>query len=149
MKTLFFGLLFISLSSFANSDLIGMWKFTSYIYDGQTAPLPNPDLDLRFIFYGNGFSRLRWSRLNEPGFCERKAVYNVVENVLHQKSIWINPLNDRSCSSDSEMRPDAETFTNFQIKDGSLYLELALDGKPFIYVFSFLPDESDPIGNGQ
>jgi hypothetical protein len=148
MKFLFMLVLLLNTQVFANTSLVGTWKFTAYIYNGQTLPIPNPDLDLRFVFYSNGYSRLRWFRLGEEGFCERKAKYEITNHVLHQKNIWINPNNDRSCAGDSEMRPNAETFTSFRVIDRLMYLELALDDKAFVYVFTFLPDESD-FGNGQ
>lgn len=145
MKTVF--LIFIFFSTFASADILGYWKLSSYIYDDQPLPLPNPDLDLKFVFYKNGFSVLHWSRKNEPGFCERKATFKIEGKTLHQKTVWINPKNDFSCASDPEMQPDSETFTNFRLEGNHLYLDLALDDKPFIYVFNFLPDEHD-LRNG-
>lgn len=140
MKMLFILTLFCGLSSPAQS-LTGMWKFSGYIYDGQIQPPLNPDLDLRFIFYSNGYSKLRWFRHHENGFCERKAIFKVEGSILHQKTIWLNPGNDRSCANDPEMRPRSETYTPFRIEKNQLFLDLGLDDKPFIYIFNFLPDE--------
>jgi hypothetical protein len=125
----------------AHADLVGTWKLTSYIYDGQDIPLPNPDLDLRFKFTSDGVSILHWYRHGENGFCERKATYDDDGSILHQKAFWIHPKNDVSCFSDPEMQKNSETFTPFHLVNGYLYLELSLADKPFIYVLSLLPDE--------
>lgn len=139
MKILGFIFIFLVLSLAKANPIIGTWKFTEYSYEGHILPEPNPDLDLRFTFDDKGFSILKWLRTNESGICERLANYSVEpENILHQKTIWVNPSNDISCGSDPEMKLENETFTNFHIENDKLYLELALDGKPFIYILTRL-----------
>ncbi len=133
--------------SWATNSLEGMWKLSSIIYRQQPMPLPNPDLNLYFKFYGNGDSWLRWSRKNEEGFCERKAEYIENGRLLYQKTIWLNPRNALSCGNDPEMRPSSETYTEFSIIQKKLYLNLDLSDEKIIYVFSFLPEESENKGN--
>lgn len=130
----------------AAANLEGLWKLSSIIYRQQPMPLPNPDLNLYFKFYGNGDSWLRWSRKYEKGFCERKAEYIRYENVLYQKTIWLNPLNDSSCSGDPEMQMSSETYTEYKIIKNQLFLNLDLSDEKIVYVFEFLPEE--PRNNG-
>lgn len=137
---------FLSANAFANSSLVGMWKLTSIIYHNRPMPLPNPDLKLYFMFYSNGESWLRWFRHNEPGFCERRAEYHIFEKWLYQKTIWLNPRNASACASDPEMRMSSETYTEFKIHKNNLFLNLDLSDEKLVYVFTFLPEESDEIG---
>lgn len=141
MKPLFLLIFLCASFAFGQNDFVGTWKFSSIIYRGQAQPLPNPDLDLRFVFYQKGLSRLKWLRNNEPGFCERIAEYKAEGPILYQKTIWLNPKNNTSCSLDSEMQIPSETYTPFQIVKNQLFLSLYLGDDELIYVFTFLPDE--------
>jgi len=144
-KWIFFILLFCT-QVYANPDLAGIWKLDSIIYRNQPMPLPNPDLELYFKFFENGESWLRWSRKNEVGFCERKADYLTFDHLLYQKTIWLNPHNASSCGNDPEMRMSSETYTDFKIYRGQLYLNLDLSDEKIVYVFKFLPEESEQAG---
>lgn len=146
MKLLFLIFSGFSFNAFADSNLVGTWQFTSIIYQEQVLPLPNPDLDLRFIFYANGHLRLKWSRHNESGFCEKKADYTTLGNILYQKTTWLNPKNHHSCSTDPEMQMSSETYTVFQIHQKKLQLHLNLGDEEIVYVFSFLPLEDEKTG---
>jgi hypothetical protein len=130
----------------AHPNLVGMWKLTSIIYRSQPMPLPNPDLKLYFMFFSNGDSWLRWFRVDEQGFCERRAQYLVFEDWLYQKTIWLNPHNATSCSNDPEMRMSSETYTEFKIDKNNLFMSLDLSDEKIIYVFTLLPEESEEIG---
>lgn len=137
MKVFFIIIFFFSHSLLAQESLVGTWKFTDYIYNGQTLPAPNPNLDLRFSFDQKGFSFLKWFRTDEAGFCERLATYKTkTENWLYQKTVWINPSNDPSCANDLEMHLGYETITAFKVQDRKLFLELSLNGEPFIYILT-------------
>ena len=121
-------------------SIIGTWKFTSYRYQGQELPIPNPDLDLRFTFDDNGYSNLKWFRYNEPGHCQRVAEFNLkMDYVLYQKTIWVDSENEFSCSSDPDMRLGTESFTNYDFDNGQLLLKLDLAGESFVYVKTKLP----------
>lgn len=133
---------FCSTNVFA--DLIqGEWKYIAYIYQGQRAPLPNPNLDLRFTFDGSGLSKLKWTRANEDGFCERLAEYSIEEgNLLRQFVTWVNPDNHISCSSDTDMRLGSLSFTPFLIFENELQLRLEINGEPFFYVLKRISPET-------
>lgn len=131
---------------YANPQLGGIWKLDSIIYRNQPMPLPNPDLELYFKFLGNGESWLRWSRKNEVGFCERKAHYYAINDLLYQKTIWLNPRNASSCANDPEMRMSSETYTEFNVHQNQLFLNLDLSEEKLVYVFKFLSEESEEIG---
>ncbi len=129
--------LMTSLSALAAVNLVGSWKFTDYIYEGQTHPRPNANLDLRFTFDDQGISRLKWLRTNEEGFCERLGTYFVQdEKLLVQKTVWVNPANSVDCANDLEMHVGYETKTPFQIVDKKFFLKLSLNGQDFIYIFT-------------
>ena len=139
MKLIICICLLLSLNVYAADELIGTWKFTEYIYQGQTQPIPNPNLDLRFTFYKNGYSLLKWLRTDEEGICQRLGTYHLEnQNALVQKTVWVDPENDVSCATDLEMHLGYETFTPFEFVNGHLHLKLALNGQDFIYVFTLV-----------
>lgn len=116
------------------SILIGTWQYDGFFYEGQRYPNPNPSLVLTFDFLGNGESHLQWHREGEPGFCERRALYRVENDLLFQKVFWINPKNAADCAKDPDMQPDDETETRFEIQNGELHFFFDLNGKEFIYI---------------
>jgi hypothetical protein len=119
--------------SFANS-IVGEWKFSEMILDGITYPMPNPDLDLRMTFFDDINSRLFWTRKNEIGFCERKALYFYQNEKLFQKVTWVNPNNDFECQKDKDMHLGRETINHVRIEENKLYLDLNLSDKILTYV---------------
>lgn len=115
-------------------SIIGTWQYAGFRYNGDTYPIPNPNLVLKFSFDTDGKSHLIWYRTNEPGFCEKRGEYQVRGDELWQKTTWVNPKNDRSCSSDPDMQLGRETTTRFQLSEGELVFVLNLDGRDFFYL---------------
>lgn len=137
MKLVFSFILLFNLNLFASDELVGSWKFTEYIYEGATHPIPNPNLDLRFTFDRKGHSLLEWFRTDEEGFCQRLGNYKVTKaHWLVQKTVWVNPANDVACANDLEMHLGYQTRTQFKLVNQKLWLKLALNGEDFIYVFT-------------
>jgi hypothetical protein len=125
-------------------EIQGEWKYSSFIYDGQTHPILTPTLDLRFWFSADGISTLRWFESDQAGFCERKAYYVVEEgNTLYQKVFWVNPDNHSSCSSDPDMQMGRENRTTFKIENQKLMFDLQLNGQPFIYIMDRISDRTE------
>lgn len=114
------------------SPLLGTWQYDGFTYEGRPYPNPNPNLFLTFTFTDAG-SRLYWRRLNEPGFCERIAEYQVNGNTLYQKVTWVNPDNNSDCGRDPDMLLGSETETPFQTDGDELLLLFEVRGQPFIY----------------
>lgn len=140
MKSFFFVLLLaFGFSSLAEEpNIIGEWKFTQYILDGDVRPLPNPDLDLRFNFSQSQVATLFWSRKNEEGFCERKASYSVQDHLLYQKIFWVNPENRSECSRDPDMQMGAETVNEVRREELKIQIDFQLSDKIMTYVFELV-----------
>jgi len=138
MKKILFVLLATALACSVYADtespLHGEWTMTSMIYRGAEVPPLNPNLNLRWSFYENGTERLYWSRLNEPGFCERFANYKVSDGRLLEKVFAVNPLNNRECLQDPDMQLGRETVTRIDIQPQQILLHLALGDEELIYV---------------
>jgi len=116
-------------------DILGVWKYIGFMYEGNFYRPPNPDLNLTFTFNLNGENRLFWEDKGEPGFCERFAKYHVDEiSNLYQEITWVNPKNKAECSKDSDMQFGRKTTNHIEIKGNQLWLYLVLNGKDFIYM---------------
>ena len=143
MKSLIFaGVLLLSQSGPA--ELIGEWKYIAYQFNGQTQPLPNPSLDLKFTFEDTGKVRLRWSYKDEEGFCDRLASFEVRQGGwVFQKVYWVNPENHISCARDADMQMGSESLTHFRRQENRLMLDLELGGEPFIYILEQISENSE------
>lgn len=136
VRKLFFAFIFLISFQAGAEEIIGEWKYKSFIYDGQPYPPSNPKMDMRFIFSTDGISVLRWFVEGEPEFCERKAVYLLENNhTLYQKIVWAHPGNHMSCSSDPDMQLGRESRSEVKIDGEFLYLNLQLGEKPYSYIF--------------
>lgn len=129
-----------------SADLIGVWQYDGYIYQGQRYPSPNPDLYLTFTFRDDSRVRLFWNRRNESGFCEREAHYSLKQDQLFQRIDWVNPENLPECQNDPDMQLGRETTTKIRIASGELHFYLHIDDDDFIYV---LKQGSKPITNSK
>jgi hypothetical protein len=116
------------------ADITGIWQYDGFFFDGHRYPNPNPNLVLKFTFFPDLTSHLIWTRTGEPGFCERKAIYNVHDDFLYQKITWINPANNADCSKDTDMQMGRETDSRFAVEPDELHLFFELNGKEFIYI---------------
>lgn len=147
VKSLFLVLSLIASAAIA-PQVLGSWKYVSYQYDGQTYIVPSPGLDLRFTFYEDGTSKLRWHYENEIGFCERLAQYEIQNgDWIYQKVIWVNPNNHVSCSKDSDMQMGKESLTHYTVAGNKLMLDLELAGNPFVYILEKVQDSAGDENN--
>lgn len=127
-------------------SIVGAWQFAGLLLEGQYMPPPNPNLVVRFEFSEpDMISHLKWYRTDEDGFCERKADYTFKDSFVWQKVTWLNPANERSCSSDPDMQMGKETTTEV-VCDGpdQMGLKLDLDGKELIYLLKRVAPDSTP-----
>ncbi|KHD88377.1 MAG: hypothetical protein OM95_09585 [Bdellovibrio sp. ArHS] len=118
----------------ANS-ILGLWIFTSLIYQGEPMPLPNPSLKIQYQFEDTGMNTLRYHREGEQGFCERRALYEFSEGKLVQQVVWVNPQNAFSCHQDMDMRLGYQSWSKAWLKDGKFYLAVQMGEENLIYVW--------------
>ena len=101
------------------SPILGKWKFTEYIYEGKSLPLPNPHLNLFFEFNETGSDRLWWYRNNEDGFCERIGVYKYENEILEDQVVWVNPDNHLECAQHQDMKLGQNAKNKLHLKTTS------------------------------
>lgn len=118
-----------------SSAILGLWLFTSLIYQGESMPLPNPALKIQYQFEDTGLNTLRYHREGEQGFCERRAIYEFVSGKLVQQVVWVNPQNAIWCDQDVDMRLGYQSWTEAWLKDGKLHLVIQMGEEDLIYVW--------------
>lgn len=114
--------------------ILGQWQFYEYIYQGETHPLPNPQLILQFEFFPHGVNRLFWVRKNETGFCERQAYYSYENETITQEVFWTNPENHMECGQDTDMQIGHKNHTRLVRVNEDLHFYVEFSGEDFIYV---------------
>lgn len=119
----------------AGTSPSGSWQFVRTRYRGHEAPRPNPNLILLLTFQNDGTSFLRWSRLDELGFCERRTRYSAQGGVLEQTVDWINPGNRADCAADSDMQMGRHTFTVYRMNDFQLETDFGLGDEILTYIW--------------
>ncbi len=120
----------------------GSWQYDGFWFEGHRYPNPNPSLVLTFTFDEGGTSHLYWHRIGEPGFCERKAEYEIRGDLLYQKVTWLNPKNAMDCGRDPDMQLGKETLVKFTFNENELHFYFELNGKEFIYILKNLPAQT-------
>lgn len=115
-------------------SIIGVWLFSGLLYQGQTLPLPNPDLKLYFEFDASGSDILHYRRVGEVGQCRRKASYRFSGNELYQKIVWVDPENAVWCSQDPDMQMGRESVTPAWLDADHLYLRFQMGDQDIVYV---------------
>lgn len=114
----------------------GGWYLDHIIYQGESRPPFNPDLQITFDFSEDGISHLFWFRNNEVGFCERKATYTYTDCLMTETITWVNPENAAECGRDPDMQLGRKTSTPAIIDDeGNLRLYLPLGDEQLILIF--------------
>lgn len=134
----------------AESLLWGQWKYIGFIYKGQFNAPPNPNLVLTFEFLKNGEDILRWSYINEEGFCERKGEYSYDGQLLTDKIIWVNPKNAIECHKDPDMSKGKTQITPLRRINDQLHLDINLSDETLVYILALNnPAEPLPIDFGK
>jgi hypothetical protein len=146
MRLLLFFLLVWSGSCFAiqTSDVIGTWRYVSYLYHGQINPLPNPDLELLFKFDTKGIMTISWTRKNDTGFCEAESSFQIVNNQLISQVTKTNPKNTIECSMDPDMQVGKKSTDPIELRDNQLFLNIGLSGEDFYYIFDLIDTNVNP-----
>jgi len=132
--------------SLQSSDLAGGWDYTGFIYQGQKYAKPNDKLHVHFYFESGSLVRLHWTRDEDGSSCERLAVYNIEDDILYQKIIWVNPKNSFECAKDPDMTMDEQTQTPISMaNENELDLHLGLNGEEFIYILNRIVTDSKTL----
>lgn len=115
--------------------LLGLWLFTSLIYQGQPMPPPNPDLRIYYQFEDTGINTLHYYREGEQGFCERRAVFEYANQNLMQQVVWVHPENAPWCGQDLDMQLGYQSWSPAILQDGKLHLSVQMGDENLIYVW--------------
>lgn len=130
----------------SESQIWGQWKYIGFIYKGQFNSPLNPNLLLTFEFLKNGSNILRWSYVNEEGFCERKGEYSYDGQLLTDKILWVNPKNSIECQKDPDMTMGKTQITPLRRINDQIHLDINLSDETLIYILALnQPEESNPI----
>ncbi len=91
-------------------------------------PLPNPALQLQMIFLDSTQMKLRYSYLDESGFCESTSnyVYNSLKKNLHLEVVEVHPENAEFCQKDPDMQLGRKSKTPVALKEDRLHFQLGL-----------------------
>lgn len=117
------------------NSLIGLWLYTSLIYQGQPLARPNPELKIYYSFENESVNEIFYFRENETGTCRRKAEYEIVDAEIRQKVTIVDPANAEICAQDTDMQLGNYSATKFEVIDDKLYLHLPLGEETLIYVW--------------
>lgn len=122
------------------AEVLGNWKLSSMIYEGNEMDLPNPDLQLSFTFFPNHSMRIYWDRKNPEVFCESHSNWtlqtdNPEKVQLILDTYALNPLNASDCSLDPDMTLGKKDPTAVWRQENKLMILLRLGDQNLIYVF--------------
>lgn len=117
------------------NSLIGIWLYTSLIYQGHPIPRPNPALQMYYTFESNNVNEIFYYRTDEKGFCKRKAKYQIDNNEILQTVISVDENNADFCAQDTDMQIGNTSKTRFETTDNTLMLYLPLGEETIIYVW--------------
>lgn len=130
------------------NSLIGIWIFSSLIYNGEVRPLPNENLKLYYIFSSATQNEIYYYRTNESGHCRRFAEYSNNDQYIEQKITEIDADNAAECSLDSDMQPGAYSKVPYSFQNGQLQLNVSMGDDQLIYVFSRSDLDQNPVQEG-
>lgn len=117
-------------------SIVGIWLFTSIVYQGQEIPPPNPALKIYYEFSDTGTNTLRYYREGEHGFCERRAMYEFSGKFLTQEVVWVHPGNASWCNQDVDMRLGTRTSSEAWISEDRLFLEMSMGEEKIIFIWT-------------
>lgn len=125
------------------NHLIGIWFYTSLIYQGKPIPRPDQNLQMYFVFTSENENQLFYYRTLENGFCKRTARYFYNENKIYQKILNVDPANADECSEDPDMQPGLESISDLEVTQNCMYLTLPLGDETLTYVWQRADTEGE------
>lgn len=117
------------------NHLIGIWLYTSLIYQGAPVPRPDENLQMYFIFTGENENQLFYYRKDREGECRRTASYYYDQNKIYQKITSVDPSNAAECESDPDMQLGRESISELEVNESCMYLTLPLGDETLTYVW--------------
>lgn len=118
------------------NSLIGIWLYTSLIYNGNPIPRPDSDLQMYFTFVNESENEIFYYRKSQQGFCKRVASYRVEQSRLIQKITSVDPKNADFCAEDPDMQLGRESISEFTTNDDTLFLHLPLGDETLTFVWT-------------
>jgi hypothetical protein len=117
------------------NSLIGIWLYSSLIYQGHPTPRPDDSLKMYYSFENNNTNEIFYYRSNEEGFCKRKATYEVKNDEILQTVVSVDENNANFCAQDRDMQIGQVSTVKYSIVDNQLLLELPLGEETLTYVW--------------
>jgi hypothetical protein len=127
------------------SAIVGTWLFTGMLISGVWTPPMNPNLVMKFEFYEDGVNRLNYFRKDEPGVCDRKALYDYDGEILYQNVTWVSKENDSRCFEDPDMQMGAETQTHVTMQGSQIFMEVQVGDEVVVYIWDKKIDNEGDI----
>lgn len=116
-------------------QLIGIWLYTSLIYQGHPMPPLDETLQMYFIFNNENENQLFYHHTNREGQCRRTAKYSYSENKMYQKIVDVDTGNASECAEDPDMQLGRESISDLKVTGNCMYLELPLGDETLTYVW--------------
>ncbi len=139
---------FILLSSFLFAALIakadasymkalsGSWKYTGHFDNGHFQPADLTDFILTLDFTDHGHYGLRWEKGNKSQFCESFGRYEYDGQTLSSETVRVHPGNFADCKNYPIMSLGNKINASLILKEGQIKLEVPLQGRTLISVWS-------------
>lgn len=118
------------------AKIVGHWGYSHALYKGQVQPKRDPDMFLNYQFDLNGNSILSWHNLRTGLFCLRYGKFSLVDGIIHDKVVNLDPDNSLTCAEDPDMRLNTETATPYSFNGDQLLLHLSIGSDPFVFVWT-------------
>ena len=118
------------------NSLIGIWLYTSLIYQGQPIARPDPSLKMYYSFNSSTENEIYYSHTSEIGFCHRKANYSLENGNIVQKIVSVDEHNADFCGGDPDMQLGGESKTEYEVDGNILYLHLQMGEETITYVWT-------------
>lgn len=115
--------------------LIGIWLYTSLIYQGVPYPRPDTNLQMYFIFNTETENQLFYYRNSETGHCKRTAHYFFEQNKIYQTVTNVDSTNAPECADDPDMQLGRESISDLEVTESCMYLTLPLGDETLTYVW--------------
>ena len=116
--------------------LIGIWMYASLIYNGVPVARPNPDLHMYIAFPNSEENELYYYDKTAGTDCRRAASYKTSDRILYQKVKSVNNNNSSSCSSDTDMQINNESYTEVSVEGDKLFMIIPLGDESITYVWT-------------
>lgn len=116
-------------------NLVGEWDAIGYFAQDDFVPAMDPNFHLKYEFLIDGTSIMSWEKTDTKLSCKRKGNWSIKDEWLIDETIWIDPSNSMTCSSDPDMEPNKITWTEFLRCENLLFTKFPFINDYLIYVW--------------